>query len=134
MNFIDKAFRDGLYGDDFLQAMAEIYSYDEVRNELDKYPRFVKDVILILDYDTALQMDGLEDVLYGSLSEQFEEITEALKNAGADDEAELLKKAKALPESKLEEIYDGLALNSDYEKFWNSVRDYIDRSLIKKGA
>ena len=36
MNFIDKAFESNLSGDDFLQAMADVYSEDNVRDELDK--------------------------------------------------------------------------------------------------
>ena len=56
MNFIDKAFRNNLHGDDFLQAMAGIYSEREVRQVLNRYPQFVKDVILIIDYDTAIQI------------------------------------------------------------------------------
>ena len=59
MNFIDKAFRSNLHGDGFLQAMAGIYSEREVRQVLNRYPQFVKDVILIIDYDTAIQMEGL---------------------------------------------------------------------------
>lgn len=35
MNFIDKAFEDHLQGDDFLQAMADIYSECEIREVLD---------------------------------------------------------------------------------------------------
>ena len=61
MNFIDKAFAQNLKGDDFLQAMADIYSEPEVYKELKKYPRFVADIITVIDYDTALQMDGLDD-------------------------------------------------------------------------
>ena len=34
MNFIDKAFEQNLKGDDFLQAMADIYSEPEVYKEL----------------------------------------------------------------------------------------------------
>ena len=57
MNFIDKAFADKLTGDDFLQVMAEIYTEPEVRKTLNQYPAFVSDVITVIDYDTALQMD-----------------------------------------------------------------------------
>ena len=49
MNFIDKAFESKLSGDDFLQAMSDVYSEPEVREILDKYPQFVKDVILIMN-------------------------------------------------------------------------------------
>ena len=62
MNFIDKAFDNKLHGDDFLQAMNDIYSETEVREILDKYPTFVKNVILIIDYDSELQMGGLDEV------------------------------------------------------------------------
>lgn len=58
MNFIDKAFNDNLHGDDFLQTLADIYSENEVRNILDKYPQFVRDVIAIIDYDSEIQMGG----------------------------------------------------------------------------
>lgn len=58
MNFIDKAFNDNLHGDDFLQTLADVYSENEVRNILDKYPQFVRDVIAIIDYDSEIQMGG----------------------------------------------------------------------------
>lgn len=35
MNFIDRAFENNLHGDDFLQAMAGIYSEYEVTSILD---------------------------------------------------------------------------------------------------
>lgn len=131
MNFIDKAFAENLRGDDFLQAMADIYEHNDV--DLEQYPQFVRDVILLIDYDSTLQMDGLEDVLYGSM--KVNDIIAALKNAGADDEAELLEKAKDLPEDseELGEIYDSLAMNNDYEGFWELLRNYIDRSLADQG-
>lgn len=58
MNFIDKAFNDNLHGDDFLQTLADVYSENEVKNILDKYPQFVRDVIAIIDYDSEIQMGG----------------------------------------------------------------------------
>ena len=91
MNFIDKAFEQNLKGDDFLQAMADIYSEPEVYKELKKYPRFVADVLkkakelYILD-------DGSYDKEYNNLSSH-------------------------------------LALNNDYDGFWDMVRAYIDRNL-----
>lgn len=45
MNFIDKALAQNLTGDDFLQAMASIYSEPEGYEVLDQYPAFVVDVI-----------------------------------------------------------------------------------------
>lgn len=96
MNFIEKAFDNNLHGDDFLQAMADIYSETEVRKILDKYPQFVKDVILIIDYDSEIQMEGLDNVIYGHLGEQLPEILRALDNCGATNEADVLRQAKAM--------------------------------------
>ena len=133
MNFIDKAFESNLSGDDFLQAMADVYSEDNVRDELDKYPQFVKDVILIIDYDSELQMGGLDEVINGNLEKRLPEILQALDNCGASQEADVLRQAKSMTlddyEENYEVLYDKLAINNDYEEFWDLVRDYIDASL-----
>ena len=136
MNFIDRAFEQNLKGDDFLQAMADIYSEPEVRKELKKYPRFVADIITVIDYDTALQMDGLDDVINGNLSNRYKEIINTLENCGAKDEVDVLKKAKklyVLDDGSYDKEYNNLssrlALNNDYDGFWDMVRAYIDRNL-----
>ena len=136
MNFIDKAFEQNLKGDDFLQAMADIYLEPEVYKELKKYPRFVADIITVIDYDTTLQMDGLDDVISGNLSNRYKEIINALENCGAKDEADVLKKAKELyilDDGSYDKEYNNLssrlALNNDYDGFWDMVRAYIDRNL-----
>lgn len=133
MNFIDKAFEDHLQGDDFLQAMADIYSEFEIREVLDQYPPFVKEVILIIDYDTELQMDGLDSVMHGSLGDQLHEILQALDRCGATQEANVLREASAMNTKEYEENYDAicdkLAINNDYDEFWNFVRNYINISL-----
>ena len=136
MNFIDKAFEQNLKGDDFLQAMVDIYSEPEVYKELKKYPRFVADIITVIDYDTALQMDGLDDVISGNLSNRYAEIINALENFGAKAEADVLKKAKELyilDDGSYDKEYNNLssrlALNNDYDGFWDMVRAYIDRNL-----
>lgn len=38
MNFIDKALAGFTSGEDFVQKMADIYEYPEVREELENYP------------------------------------------------------------------------------------------------
>ena len=91
MNFIDKAFEQNLKGDDFLQAMADIYSEPEVYKELKKYPRFVADVLKKAKESYILD-DGSYDKEYNNLSSR-------------------------------------LALNNDYDGFWDMVRAYIDRNL-----
>ena len=136
MNFIDRAFKQNLSGDDFLQAMADIYSEPEVYRILNQYPPFVADVISIIDYDTALQMDGLDDIISGNLSRRYAEILNALKQCGAEQEADILKHAKELYDSDEDgynEEYDNLnsqiALHNDYNGFWDIVRAYIDKNL-----
>lgn len=133
MNFIDKAFESKLSGDDFLQAMADVYSEEEVRGVLDQYPQFVKDVIMIIDYDTEIQMGGLDEVINGNLEKKSLEILQALDNCGASQEADVLRQAKAMPSDEYEEnyetLYNKLSINNDYEEFWDLVRDYIDASL-----
>lgn len=138
INFIDRAFAQKLSGDDFLQAMAGIYSEPEARGILGQYPAFVADVIAIIDYDTALQMDGLWDVLSGSMSGRLPEIIAALQRCGAGREAAVLKSAKAsfdADAARFGGAYEGysmrLALNNDYEGFWDIVRAYIDKSMAR---
>ena len=133
MNFIDKAFENNLKGDDFLQAMSDVYSEPEVREILDKYPQFVKDVILIIDYDYEIQMEGLDNVIYGHFGEQLPKILQAMDNCGASTEADVLRQAKAMTPEEYDEKYDTLcdklAIHNDYDGFWDLVRNYIDTSL-----
>lgn len=116
--------------------MADIYSEPEVYRILNQYPPFVADVISIIDYDTALQMDGLDDIISGNLSSRYAEILNALKQCGAEQEADILKHAKELYDSDEDgynEEYDNLnsqiALHNDYNGFWDIVRAYIDKNL-----
>ena len=138
MNFIDCALAQGrrLSDDDFLQAMADIYKEPQVWQALDRYPQYVRDVIYIIDYDTEVQMEGLDACAASPRAEQY---IQALLNCGAVAEAELLKRAKELADSgpdgedeafdaELESLYRQIALNQDYEGFWDLVRWYIERS------
>lgn len=136
MNFIDAALADPdhLSDDGFLQAMADIYREPEVRDVLDAYPQYVRDVIHIIDYDTALQMEGLMGVLEGGTAERLAEIHTALVNAGALEEARVLQEARQLSieddlyYEQLAGLSERTALCSGYEAFWELVRAYIGRS------
>ena len=113
--------------------MADIYSETEVREILYKYPQFVRDVILIIDYDIEIQMEGLDNVIYGDFGEQLPEIIQALDNCGAGYEADVLREAREMSVEEYDENYDSLceklALHNDYDAFWDLVRKYIDASL-----
>lgn len=137
MNFIDRALAQGrrLSDDDFLQAMADIYRESQVWQELDRYPQYVQDVIYVIDYDTEVQMEGLDAC---AVSPRVEQYIQALLNCGAVSEAEILKRAKKLTDSdsdyedeavdaELEKLYRQIALNQNYEEFWDLVRGYIGR-------
>lgn len=138
MNFIDRALArgDALDADDFLQAMADIYKEPQVWQELDRYPQYIQDIIHIVDYDTEVQMEGLDACAASPCAEQY---IQALLNCGAVSEAEILKRAKKLTDSdpdyedetvdaELEALYRQIALNQNYEEFWDLVRGYIKRS------
>jgi len=136
MNFIDKAISDELTGDDFLQAMADIYSESDVREILRNYPPFISDVIMIIDYDTVLQMDGLDGIINGSLKNKCIEIIDTLERCGIDSEATVIRQAKELSdtdvgkyEKECDNLYSKLALNNDYEGFGKIMCDYIDKNL-----
>lgn len=138
MNFIDVALanRNNLSDDDFLQAMADIYKEPEVWNILDTYSQYIQDVIYIIDYDTVLQMEGLMDVLEGSMSENYPKIYNALINSGALDEAHILQEARCLDiesddyDEQIVRLENQTALYNDYEFFWTLVRNYIGRNRI----
>lgn len=137
MNFIHRALAQGrrLSDDDFLQAMADIYKEPQVWQELDRYPQYVQDVIYVIDYDTEVQMEGLDAC---AVSPRVEQYIQALLNCGAVSEAEILKRAKKLTDSdsdyedeavdaEMEKLYRQIALNQNYEEFWDLVRGYIGR-------
>ena len=44
MNFIDKAMAEVTNGEDFVQKMADIYEYPEVREELANYPTWIRNM------------------------------------------------------------------------------------------
>ena len=75
MNFIDKALSEITNGEDFVQAMADIYEHAEVRKEFGNLPSWIQNIITVIDYDTEL------------------------------------------------------ALNNDYESFWDKVYSYADQNI-----
>lgn len=58
MNYIDIALKTINNGEDFVQTMADKYSNPEV--ELKQYLDWIKNILTLIDYDTELQMDGLD--------------------------------------------------------------------------
>lgn len=136
MNFIEKAFKEKLTGDEFLQAMADYLDEPDLESILKQYPCFVKDVIMIIDYDYTKQMESMDEVINGSLEEKFWDIIYALERCGFDTEVKILKKAKQLslesPDDYDEQwdlIEKELAYYNDYEGFWDKVRAYIDDNI-----
>lgn len=132
MNFIDRALAQGdaVTEDGFLQAMADIYKEPQVWAELDRYPLYIGDVIHLIDYDTELQMEGLDSVVTGR---QYERVLQALERCGALGEADILRRAGECSdrgpdeEEQLDALSRQLALHQDYAGFWDLVRAYIGR-------
>ena len=123
MSFIDDALQNITSGEDFVQAMADIYSNPDVRDQLENYPEWIRNIITIIDYDTDLAMEGLDFKSY------TEEIS-ALNNVGLVTEANLLASiSEESTDKDLEACYSQLALNNDYDAFWNAVYSYASNNL-----
>ena len=123
MNFIDHAISVITNGEDFVQAMADIYEYPEVRGELEKYPSWIKNIITIIDYDTERGMDGLD-------LKSSADVIEALNEIGLIEEAEVLRDYdNDKSEENAERCYERLAINNDYDAFWNKVYAYADENI-----
>ena len=121
--FIDEALETVSSGEDFVQAMADIYSHTEVRDVLKEYPDWIVNIITVIDYDTELQMDGLD-------LRTYDDEIKALRSIGIESEAEFLSSITGeSTDEELRDCYDRLALNNDYDAFWLAVYEYAEENL-----
>ena len=125
MNFIDKAMAEVTNGEDFVQKMADIYEYQEVREELANYPTWIRNIITVIDYDTELAMDGLE-------FKSYRNVIDALADIGVTTEAQALIELEGdVSQDGIDSCYSKLALNNDYEAFWDKIYSYADKNMKK---
>ena len=125
MNFIDKALAGFTSGEDFVQKMADIYEYQEVREELANYPTWIRNIITVIDYDTELAMDGLE-------FKSYRNVIDALTDIGVTTEAQALIELEGdVSQDGIDSCYSKLALNNDYEAFWDKLYSYADKNMTK---
>ena len=123
MNFIDKALSEITNGEEFVQAMADIYEYSEVREEMVNYPSWIRNIITVIDYDTELSMDGLD-------FKSYKEVIDTLKDIGLTEEAEALIDLEGDSSHEgMDHCYLKLAINNDYDAFWNRVYSYADENI-----
>ena len=123
MNFIDKALEEITNGEDFVQAMADIYEHTEVREKLDKFPSWIRNIITVIDYDTEFSMNGLD-------FKSYRNVIDALTDMGLTEEAEVLITFEKKPSQEEADIcYSKLAINNDYDAFWNKVYSYADENI-----
>ena len=123
MNFIDKALSEITNGEDFVQAMADIYEYAEVRKEFGNLPSWIQNIITVIDYDTELAMNGLD-------FKSYKNVIEALTDMGLIEEAKVLTAFENDSSQENTDIYYyNLALNNDYESFWDKVYSYADQNI-----
>ena len=121
--FIDEALETVSSGEDFVQAMADIYSHTEVRDVLKEYPDWIVNIITVIDDDTELQMDGLD-------FKSYDDEIKALRSIGIESEAEILSSITGeSTDEELSDCYDRLALNNDYDTFWLAVYEYAEENL-----
>ena len=123
MNFIDHAISEITNGEDFVQTMADIYEHPELRDELEKYSLWIQNIITIIDYDTELGMDGLDLKSYADVVTVLDEI-------GLIEEAEVLRDYNNdISEENADKCYERLAINNDYDAFWDKVYAYADENI-----
>lgn len=123
MNFIDHAISEITNGEDFVQTMADIYEHPELRDELEKYPLWIQNIIAVIDYDTELGMDGLDLKSYADVVTVLDEI-------GLIEEAEVLRDYNNdISEENADKCYERLAINNDYDAFWDKVYAYADENI-----
>ena len=123
MNFIEQALKDLTNGEAFVQAMAYIYEYPEVRETLKDYPLWIRNIIAVIDYDTELAMNGLD-------FKSYKNVIEALTDMGLIEEAKVLTAFENDSSQENTDIYYyNLALNNDYESFWDKVYSYADQNI-----
>ena len=93
---------------------------------LNEYPEWIVNIITVIDYDTELQMEGLDFRSYDAEIKAFRSI-------GIDSEAEVLSSLSSeSTDEDLSECYDRLALNNDYDAFWLAVFEYAEENLKKR--
>ena len=125
MNFIDKALAEFTNGEGFVQKMADIYEHPEVREELANYPTWIRNIITVIDYDTELAMDGLE-------FKSYRNVIDALADIGVTTEAQTLIELESdMSQEGIDSCYSKLALNNDYEAFWDKIYSYADKNMKK---
>lgn len=123
MNFIDKALAGFTSGEDFVQKMADIYEYQEVREELANYPTWIRNIITVIDYDTELAMDGFE-------FKSYRNVIDVLTDIGVTTEAQVLIELESdMSQDGIDSCYSKLALNNDYEAFWDKIYLYADKNM-----
>lgn len=95
------------------------------------YPQFIQDIILIIDLDTELSMEGICGVLENSIANLLPQIIKALHNIGAKGEANTLSNIYAVYQtSPNSENIDSLArkryLYTDFD-IWTLLETYIEQ-------
>ncbi len=121
--YLDKALSEITNGEDFVQAMADIYEHAEVRKEFGNLPSWIQNIITVIDYDTELAMNGLD-------FKSYKNVIEALTDMGLIEEAKVLTAFENDSSQENTDIYYyNLALNNDYESFWDKVYSYADQNI-----
>ena len=75
MNYIDEALSKSNSGEEFVQALGDIYEHADVREQLSNYPKWIRNIIAVIDYDTELAMNGLD-------FKSYRDVIDALRDIG----------------------------------------------------
>ena len=79
--------------------------------------------LTVIDYDTELAMDGLE-------FKSYRNVIDALTDIGVTTEAQVLIELESdMSQDGIDSCYSKLALNNDYEAFWDKIYLYADKNM-----
>ena len=123
MNYIDEALSKSNSGEEFVQALGDIYEHADVRGQLSNYPKWIRNIITVIDYDTELAMNGLE-------FKSYRDVIDALRDIGIFEEADTLAMLEGDSSQENGDLcYSKLSINNNYEKFWDKVFQYADEKM-----
>lgn len=137
-----------LTADDIAMIIAD--NYNELMENIDNIPLFVKDIIYINEMQDIYTMEG--SLLYSAFFKILRDTYSATVRTGNKENAEILKQIINLVDDKIDYIiHNGCAVldceicdkidnltsnmyfNDDkkYDMFWKNISDYIDREKMK---
>ena len=138
-----------LLGEELCEKLAlEMYDYD--REQWFECDEFIRNALLIIDFDTEITMEGFATPYNGNFSNDYYcRIVDAFRAIGDDGDADILSEALRVDShytkllegagdgydtiydefcDKLDELEKGLYLNADFD-MWAMLYEYLEKHI-----